>query len=81
VTDDDTPKLDRELFIAMNDSGETEYGSSMEQACRRLRHYYTSNMIRVVTVMVHMAPPAVENCGDVIIPDAAGSVTRFDTDH
>jgi hypothetical protein len=78
VTDDDKPKLDRPLFIAMNDSGEMESGPTMEQACGRLQHEYGSNLIRAAMVVVHMAPPTAEDCGDIIIPDAAGSVIKIE---
>jgi hypothetical protein len=79
VTDNDIPKHDKELFIAMNEDGDTDYGPTVEQALGRLDKDFAGNLIRVVRVMVHMTPPTVEDCGDVIIPDAAGSKVKFDT--
>lgn len=69
MTDNDTPKHDKELVIVMNEDGEMDAGPTLEEAAGRLDRRYVGNLLRAVKVMVHMAAPTVEDQGDVIIHD------------
>lgn len=72
MTDNDTPKVDRDLFIVMNEDAEMDSGPTLEDAAGRLDQKFVGNLIRAVKVTVSMAPPTVEDQGNVIVADVAG---------
>lgn len=75
---DETAKHDSDLVIVKNEDGETEYGLTLEDAVRRLNASYQSKIIRAARAVVHMSAPAVENGGDLVIPDAALAITKLE---
>jgi hypothetical protein len=74
---DDTPtvaetdKVHFEIFIAMNENGDVEFGHSAEEARETLLENYESNTIRSVVLLAKMTPPALEAGPEVEIPDNA----------
>ena len=77
MTNNKIPKHDKELFIVMNEHGETEFGPTLSQAVSRLEQNYSGNLVRAVKVMVSMAPPAVEDQGHLVTADAASVDIRL----
>lgn len=77
MTDNDKPKHDREFHFVMNEAGDLDGGPTLADATTRLRENCNGQMLRAVKVTVHMAPPEVEDCGDLIIPDAATTIATF----
>jgi hypothetical protein len=73
--DNEAPKLDKELFVVMNEDGEIESGPTLEQAAGRLDQDCVGNLMRGVKIAVRMAPPTVDDGGKVIIANSAGTVT------
>jgi hypothetical protein len=72
MTDNETPKVDNDVFFVMNEDGNMDSGPTLEQAAGRLDQNYAGNLLRAIKVTVHMAPPTVEDQGNLIIADAAG---------
>jgi hypothetical protein len=66
------------LFIVMNEDRDIDSGPTLEQAAGRLDQSHVGNLLRAVKLTVHIAPPTVEDVGKVIVPDAAGTVTRLE---
>lgn len=69
-----------DIFIAMNEDGDPEVGTTEDEATERLTDNIGGRAMRIVKFVVHMLPPAVEECGDIVIPDAAGNTTTFEVE-
>jgi hypothetical protein len=67
-----------EVYIAMNEEGEYEVGTTEEEAGERLMDNHGGYMSRIVRLPVRMTPPKAMEAPAVDIPDEAGTTIAFE---
>ncbi len=72
-----TDKILVEFYVAMNEEGEFEVGTTEEEASQRLVENTSGYRCRIVKINAKMAPPALVEA-DVDIPDEAGTTVTFE---
>jgi hypothetical protein len=72
-----TDKILVEFYIAMNEEGEFEVGTTEEEASQRLVENTSGYCCRIVQINAKIAPPTLIEA-DVDIPDEAGTTVTFE---
>ena len=72
-----TDKILVEFYIAMNEEGEFEVGTTEEEASQRLVENTSGYSCRIVKINAKMAPPALTEA-EVDIPDDAGTTVTIE---
>ena len=72
-------KITAEIYIAMNEGGDYEVGTTSEEASERLMDQARGEMCRIVKLTVRMAPPEIAEA-EVEVPDEAGETQEVETE-
>lgn len=75
---DQSEKLHFEIFVAMNEEGDVEFGHTAEESRELLLQEHECNAIRIVAIGAAMARPRVELGPHVDIPDTVGATVEVD---
>jgi len=67
-----------EVYIARNEKGENEVGTTKEEAGERLADCHGGYMSRIVKLPVRMTPPKAMEAPAVDIPDEAGTTIAIE---